>query len=178
MIAVIIFLSIVISSPVFAWGLSPVDITINVSASGSTDQYFQVTGVSGNISVWTENISLRIEPSIVYVDASESSQWIKLTLYGNESLGNRDFDGTIDFLPVTNASVAFGIKVLTTVHQFVVPKPVLTPAPTVMSTAEVISNHDADKKSNNYSFIWIIFGCILFTFIIISIYALHKKRAK
>jgi hypothetical protein len=149
---------------------------INVSSSGSIDQYFQVTGISGNISIWAENIPLRIEPNMIYIDSNGSSQWIKLTIYGDESLGDIDFDGTIDFLPVTNDAVAFGIKVLTVVHQFTsISQPVFTPIPTVSSAVVATNDYDIHKKSNNYNFIWIIFGCMSFIFIIMSCIYVYKR---
>jgi len=115
---VAIVLSVAISSPVFAWGISPAEVTFNVSANGSVDQYFNVTDINGSIMVSMEGIPLSVNPSVVDVDASGTTKMIKITINGDESLGEQTFSGTIDFLPRTNASVAFGIKVLTTVHQF------------------------------------------------------------
>lgn len=122
LIAVIaISLLFIMSAQVFATGfsLSPVETVINVSADGEAVQEFQITNFNGSIEISSEGIPLTIEPNIVIIDASETTKTFGLTIYGDESLGEQTFEGTINFLPRTNDSVVIGIKVLTTIHQTV-----------------------------------------------------------
>ncbi|GAJ11865.1 unnamed protein product, partial [marine sediment metagenome] len=56
---------------------------------------------SGDVNISLVDIPLRIEPSTIHVDASDEPVVVELTIYGDNSLGSKIYDGYIRFIAVS-----------------------------------------------------------------------------
>ena len=114
-------LMVLCAAPALAAGLtiSPPSVEFDVPANGSNQVEFLVYDFTGELQISLEDIPLRIEPATVSVTAKEEGTKVVLTLYGDQSLGSRIYQGKIRFLAMTGGTVAMGIKVRATVTNLV-----------------------------------------------------------
>jgi len=134
-----VILIVLCAVPALAAGLSisPPSVEFDVPANGSTEVEFLVCDFTGDLEISLEDIPLRVEPTTVPVTAKEGGTRVVLTLYGDEFLGSKIYEGKIRFLAKTGGMVAMGIKVRATVTNLVegetpvlaTPEESLPPAP-------------------------------------------------
>lgn len=97
-------------------GISPPAVEFDVPANASTEVVFKVYHFSGDLSISTEGIPLKVEPTTIPVVAEASGMPITLTFYGDEDLGNQTYHGYIKFLGMGEGNVGVQIKVKATVN--------------------------------------------------------------
>jgi outer membrane biosynthesis protein TonB len=134
----IIFLAVVVvvlalTSPVLAasLGISPSHVELEVPGDGSTTADLKAYYFSGDIKVSLVDIPLRIEPEIINVDALDEPEDIRVTIYGDDSLGSQVYNGYIKFLGMSGEMIAIAVQVKAQVTNIVEGQPVPeeTPAP-------------------------------------------------
>ena len=125
-------LVVLCAAPALAAGLtiSPPSVEFDVPANGSNQVEFLVYDFTGELQISLEDIPLRVEPATVSVTAKEEGTRVVLTLYGDQSLGSRIYEGKIRFLAMTGGTVAMGIKVRATVTNLVEGETPVLAAPT------------------------------------------------
>lgn len=95
-----------------SFAIGPPTIELEVPADGSAVATFYVTSdFDGELQVSLENIPLKVEPTAIPITKSDNNREVKLTFYGDESLGQQTFDGKVRFLALTGGNIATGIKV-------------------------------------------------------------------
>lgn len=143
------------ATPVLAdgFGISPPQIEFEVPAEASQEVEFMVYNFTGELKVSLENIPLRVEPTVVPVEAPAGGIQISLTFYGDESLGSKIYQGKIRFLASTGSMVATGIKVRATVTNLVEGEtPVLVePAATLPASSGQQETSSPSPESQNPS---------------------------
>lgn len=139
-------LVLAVASPALAasLGISPSHTELEVPADGSATANFKVHYFSGDLKVSMVDIPLRVEPETIHVEPSDESITIELTIYGDESLGSRIYDGYVRFLGMSGETVAVAVEVKAKITNMVegetpvlaspekpvpAPAPVLAPAP-------------------------------------------------
>ena len=97
---------LVVASPVLAasLGISPSHTELEVPGDGSATADFQVHYFSGDLQITLEDIPLRVEPETMPVEPSGEPVDIQITIYGDESLGSRVYDGYVKFLGMTSST--------------------------------------------------------------------------
>ncbi|GAI26529.1 unnamed protein product, partial [marine sediment metagenome] len=115
------------AAPALAAGLriSPPSVEFDVPSDGSSQVEFLVYDFTGELQISLEDIPLTVEPTTVPVTAKEEGTRVILTLYGDESLGSKIYQGKIRFLAMTGGSVAMGIKVRATINHIASGQPLL-----------------------------------------------------
>lgn len=100
-------------TPVLALGIgiSPSSIELEVPGGGSATTNLQVHYFSGDVEVSLIDIPLRVEPSIINVDALSEPVPVELTIYGNHSLDTQVYDGYIRFIAVSGGAATGGVEV-------------------------------------------------------------------
>lgn len=108
-----VLLVLLLGSPVLAasLGISPTHTELEVPGDGSTTANFKVYYFSGDLKVSLEGIPLAVEPQTVHVERSSEPVDIEVTIYGDESLGSKIYDGYIMFLGMSGGTVAVAVKV-------------------------------------------------------------------
>lgn len=112
---------LLLASPVLAasLGISPSHVELEVPADSSTTADFKVHYFSGDLQVSLVDIPLEVEPETLHIEPSSEPVDIELTIYGDESLGSRIYDGYIRFLGMSGETVAVAVKVKATVTNLV-----------------------------------------------------------
>jgi outer membrane biosynthesis protein TonB len=137
----IIFLAVVVvvlalTSPVLAasLGISPSHVELEVPGDGSTTADLKAYYFSGDIKVSLVDIPLRIEPEIINVDALDEPEDIRVTIYGDDSLGSQVYNGYIKFLGMSGEMIAIAVQVRAQVTNIVEGQlvPEEAPAPEVV----------------------------------------------
>ena len=119
-------------------GVSPSSLELEVSGSGSVDADMQIHYFSGNVKVSMIDIPLRVEPEMLHVNAQTDPEDVKITIYGDESLGSQVYDGYIRFTGMSGETIAIAVQVRATITNIVEgqPLPVIAPEPEVGTLAE------------------------------------------
>lgn len=104
------------------FGLSPTKTEFNIPANGSSVQKFFIRSsnseiLDGDIEITLVDIPLRVEPEKTHVVLDKEGTTIELTFYGNESLGDQEFNGIIIFRLLISDSVGAALGIKATVHQ-------------------------------------------------------------
>ena len=101
-------------------GVSPPSVELEVPGSGSAEAVLRVYYFDGDIGIALEDIPLRVEPTVLHVEASDEPVEIVLTIYGDNALGSKVFNGKIKFtaLSKTGGNLA-GVKILAKVTNVV-----------------------------------------------------------
>jgi len=125
-----------IASPVTALslGASPTQVEFEVPGDGSTTIDIQIHYFDGDIQVSLVDIPLRIEPSVITVQAAENPVSVPLTIYGDESLGFQTYDGYIRLIAVSDGAATGGVQIITKATNITNDIPVLAsePAPIIL----------------------------------------------
>lgn len=100
-------------------GVSPSDVELEVPGDGSATANLQVHYYSGDIDVSLIGIPLKVEPQSFHVEASSEPEEIELTIYGDESLGSRIYNGYIRFIGKSGRTIAIAVQVRATVTNLV-----------------------------------------------------------
>ena len=121
--SVVLFL---LASPVVAasLGISPSHVELEVPGNGSGTANFKVHYFSGDLKVSLVDIPLRVEPETLHIEPSSEPVPIELTIYGDESLGSRRYNGYIRFLGMSGETVAVAVRVKAEVTHVVEGQPV------------------------------------------------------
>ncbi len=100
-------------APVLAnsFGVSPIDVELEVPTDGSATQDFTIYGLEGAVTIGLEGVPLDYDPESANVTDGET---ITVTFYGDGT--NNTYDGKITFLAGAENQVTYGIKVRLTVH--------------------------------------------------------------
>ena len=141
-----VVLALLLASPVLAvsLGVSPSHTELEVPGDGSATANFQVHFFSGDLKVSLVDIPLTVEPETLHVEASDGPVDIELTIYGDESLGSRIYDGYIRFLGMSGGSVGVAVKVKAKVTNLVEGEtPVLAPPEESPPVTEVSTPEEA-----------------------------------
>jgi len=129
-----------ISTPALALsvGASPLRVELEVPSEGSVTTDIKIHYFTGDVQISLIDIPLRIEPSIIHVDALDNPIPIELTIYGDSSLGSQEYDGYIRFVAVSGGAATGGVQVIAKVTNLVDGVPISVPAipvvPTVTAT--------------------------------------------
>jgi hypothetical protein len=137
-------------------GVSPSSIEVEVPAEGTATVSFQVHYFSGDIQVSLVDIPLKVEPETLHVDSSSKPTDVKLTLYGDESLGSKIYKGYIRFLGTSGGMVGVAVRAKATVTNLVAGEtPVLAPPEPPQSSSpaqpEAASPSPASEQSEPQS---------------------------
>lgn len=126
---VVLLLALV--SPVLAasLGISPSHVELEVPGDGSATADLQVHYFRGDVQVSLVDIPLRVEPETIHVDALDEPEDIRVTIYGDESLGSQLYNGYIRFLGLSGETVAVAVKIKAQITNIVVGQPVPEAAP-------------------------------------------------
>ena len=137
-ILAVIAVVLLVSGPVLAasLGISPPDVEVEVPATSSATVDIDVYYYTGDIEVSLVDIPLKVEPDRVQVDSSDDPEKVRLTIYGDESLGSRIYNGYIRFVGVSGDTVAIAVKTKATVTNLVDGE---TP---VLATSEEVSSEE------------------------------------
>lgn len=103
-----------LASPALAasLGVSPSHTEIDVPGDGSATANFKVYYYSGDVEISLIDIPLKVEPQTFHVEASSQPEEIELTIYGDESLGSRIYDGYIRFIGKSEGgTIAIAVQV-------------------------------------------------------------------
>jgi len=121
---------LLLASPVLATslGVSPSYTELEVPGDGSAAANFQVHYFSGDLEVNLVDIPLRVEPETFHIEPSSEPVEIELTIYGNESLGSRVYDGYVRFLGMSGETVGVAVKVKAKVTNLVEGEPLVLPS--------------------------------------------------
>ena len=166
-------------------GISPSHTELEVPGNGSATADFQVYYFSGDLQVSMVDIPLTVEPDIIHVDASgDKPADIQLTIYGNESLGSRVYDGYVRFLGVTGGTVAVAVKVKAKVTNIVggQPLPEVPEEAPPESTEEQSPEQPATEEQGGIAglsstmAIIIAGGLVFVGLIVLSIALLRRRR--
>lgn len=139
-LAAAVVVALLLGSPVLAasLGISPTHVEFEVPADGSATANFEVHWFSGDLKVSLVDIPLSVEPQTIHIERSSEPVDIELTIYGDESLGSRIYDGYVRFLGMSGGTVAVAVKVKAKVTNLVegetpvlaIPEESQMPAPT------------------------------------------------
>jgi hypothetical protein len=94
----------------FAVGPSQLIVTVPSNGSNSTCVYI-TSYVDGELVVGTENLTFRIEPSIIPITQADRTRKVELTVHGNTSLATGQYSGKLTLLFYTGNNVAHGVKI-------------------------------------------------------------------
>ena len=135
-----IVLVLVVGVPVLAasLGVSPSHVELDVPGNGSAKADVQVHYFSGDVQITLVDIPLQVEPGLVHVDAVATPEDVQLTIYGDESLGSRVYDGYIRFLGMSGDTIAVAVKIRATVSNIVEGQPLPEPVPEVTTTPAAV----------------------------------------
>jgi len=131
------------ASPVLALslGASPTRVEFEVPGSGSTTIDIQIHYFDGDVQISLIDIPLRIEPEVISVKASENPVKVQLTVYGDESLGSKTYNGYIRLIAISDGAATGGVQIITKATNMVDGVPMETivePAPSVTAPDPVI----------------------------------------
>ncbi len=109
----VLVLVLAVTSPALAvsLGVSPSHSELEVPADGSATANFKVHYYSGDLKISLVDIPLRVEPETIHIESSSEPTIVELTIYGDESLGSRIYDGYVRFLGVSGEMVAAAVEV-------------------------------------------------------------------
>jgi len=112
---------LLVSSPVLALsiGVSPTQIELEVPGNGSITTKVKIHYFDGDVQISLIDIPLRIEPSIISVEASSEPVEVELTIYGDSSLGSKTYDGYIRFIAVSGGAATGGVQVIAKITNLV-----------------------------------------------------------
>ena len=112
-ILAVIVLAMAIASPALAasLGISPSSIELEVPGGGSATADMQVHYFSGDVQVSLVDIPLRVEPEMLHVDALAEPEDVRITIYGDESLGSQVYEGFIKFRGMSGEMIAISVQV-------------------------------------------------------------------
>jgi hypothetical protein len=137
-------LALVLTAPALAasLGISPSHIELEVPGDGSATADLQVHYFSGDVQVSLVDIPLRVEPEVLHVDALDEPVDVQVTIYGDESLGSRVYNGYIRFLGLSGETVAVAVRIKAEITNIVqgqpLPEPVPEETPILEAAPEVI----------------------------------------
>jgi hypothetical protein len=165
-----------VAAPVLAssLGVSPSHIELEVPADGNATAAFQIHYFSGDVKVELVDIPLRVEPQILHVDALDVPEDVQLTIFGDESLGSRVYNGYIKFTGMSGEMIAIAVQVRAKITNIVAGQSIIEPEPTTMSPggkpAEVAApdNVNTPPSQNTESSSDIFAGLSLNTVILIA----------
>jgi hypothetical protein len=106
-----IFLTLAAPALASSLGVSPSHIELEVPADGNATAAFQIYYFSGDVKVEMVDIPLRVEPQILHVDALDVPEDVQLTIFGDESLGSRVYNGFIKFIGMSGEMIAIAVQV-------------------------------------------------------------------
>jgi len=110
-----------VASPVLALslGVSPTHIDLEVPGNGTAITSVNIHYFDGDVDISLINIPLRIEPSTIHVEASDNPVPIELTIYGDNSLGSKIYDGYIRLIAVSGGAATGGVQVIAKITNLV-----------------------------------------------------------
>lgn len=100
-------------------GVSPASTEVEVPATSSATAYFNIYHYKGDVGISLIGIPLQFEPEIVNVDSSKRPASVRLTIYGDESLGSKIYNGYIRFVGISEDMVAVAVRAKATVTNLV-----------------------------------------------------------
>ena len=147
---IVILLSMASPALALSMGASPTRIAFEVPGSGSTTIDIQIHYFNGDVQVSLIDIPLRVEPDLISVEASEHPVKVELTIYGDESLGFKTYDGYIRLIAVSGGEATGGVQIITKATNIMHgvplntdPEPiVIAPNPTVINKPVIIGPND------------------------------------
>ena len=103
-----------IASPALALslGVSPTHVELEVTGNDSTVVNVNIHYFDGDVEISLVDIPLRVEPSIIHVEALDEPVVVELTIYGNNSLGSQVYDGYIRFIAVSGGAATGGVQII------------------------------------------------------------------
>ena len=118
MLAVVV---LTVASPALALslGVSPTHLELNIPSDGSGTFVVDIYYFSGDVNISLIDIPLRVEPSTIHVEASDEPVAIELTIYGDNTLGSKIYDGYIRFIAVSGGAATGGVQVIAEVTNLV-----------------------------------------------------------
>jgi len=130
-LAAVALVLVLLASPALAasLGISPSHKELEVPGDGSATADFQVHYFSGDLKVSLVDIPLRVEPETIRIEPSGEPVDIEVTIYGDESLGSRVYNGYIRFLGMSGGTVAVAVKVKAKVNHIVAGQPLVEETP-------------------------------------------------
>lgn len=137
---ILVVAMLAVASPVLALsiGVSPTHVELEVPSNGSATADVKIHYFSGDVKISLIDIPLRVEPETIHVDASSEPVPIELTVYGDESLGSRVYDGYVRFIAVSGGAATGGVQVIARVTNVVEGEtPVLAEEEIVLEEAAV-----------------------------------------
>jgi len=139
---------LLVSSPVLALsiGVSPTQIELEVPGNGSITTKVKIHYFDGDVQISLIDIPLRIEPSIISVEASSEPVEVELTIYGDSSLGSKTYDGYIRFIAVSGGAATGGVQVIAKITNLVEGEvPVLAVPEEAQATPEDVETIATDE---------------------------------
>lgn len=93
-----------------SFGIGPPEIELEVPSDGSATATFYISSdFDGELQVSLVDIPLKVEPTTIPITKSDNNREVKLTFYGDDSLGQQTFNGEVRFLALTGGNIASGI---------------------------------------------------------------------
>jgi len=133
-------------------GASPTRVAFEVPGNGSTTIDIQLHYFDGDVQISLVDIPLRIEPEVVSVEASENPVTVRLTIYGDESLGSQIYDGYIRLIAVSGGAATGGVQIITKVTHITEDTPVETkvnPTPIVIAPNPTANETTSANKTED-----------------------------
>ena len=118
---ILVVVVLVAATPALALslGVSPTQVELEVPGNGSATANVKIHYFSGDVKISLVDIPLRVEPSTIHVEASDGPVAIELTIYGDNSLGSKIYDGYIRFIAVSGGAATGGVQVIAEVTNLV-----------------------------------------------------------
>lgn len=116
-----IFVVIISGTTVLAasLGVSPASTEVVVPANSNATAYFNVYHYKGDVGISFIGIPLKFEPEIVTVDSSSRPSSVRLTIYGDESLGSKIYTGYVRFVGISEEMVTVAVRAKATITNLV-----------------------------------------------------------
>ena len=101
----------------FAVGPTNINLTVQDDGTSSTTIYLLSDGYEGEIIVGSEGIPFSVYPEVISINKTDYQKKVDLTVYGNKSVSDGPYHGSLTFLGSTGENVMSGVKIKTVVHQ-------------------------------------------------------------